>query len=152
MILTLSHPRNKLPLFKHSISINLVYSLNTLYEVSQSCRALCDPMDCSLPGSSIRGIFQARVLEWVAVSFPRRSSQPRDWTQVSCMAGRRFTIWATREDSLFTLSYFFALPMWFPLPENPFPSSLLAKKYCLLPGPIQMPLWQGHINVCTSSN
>ena len=68
-------------------------------EVTQSCPTLCDPMDCSLPGSSIRGIFQARVLEWVAVSFPRRSSQPRDQTQVSRIAGRRFTIWATREDS-----------------------------------------------------
>ena len=48
---------------------------------------LCDPMDCSLPGSSIHGIFQARVLEWVVISFSRGSSQPRNWTQ----------IWATRE-------------------------------------------------------
>ena len=55
-------------------------------------------MDCSLPGSSIPGIFQARVLEWVAVSFSRGSSQPRDQTQVSSIAGRHFTIWATRED------------------------------------------------------
>ena len=47
-------------------------------EVAQSCLTLCDPMDCSLPGSSIRGIFQARILEWVAVSFSRRSSRPRD--------------------------------------------------------------------------
>ena len=52
-------------------------------------------MDCSLPGSSIHGILQARVLEWVAVSFSRRSSQPRDRTQISHIAGRRFTIWAT---------------------------------------------------------
>ena len=49
-------------------------------------------MDCSPPGSSIRGIFQARVLEWVA-----GSSWPRDWTRVSCIAGRFSTIWATRE-------------------------------------------------------
>ena len=54
-------------------------------------------MDCSLPGSSNPGIFQARVLEWVAISFSRGSSWPRDWTQVSCIAGRRFTIWTTRE-------------------------------------------------------
>ena len=66
-------------------------------EVAQSCPTLCDPMDCSLPGSSIHGIFQARVLEWAAISFSRRSSQPRDQTQISCIAGRRFTIWATRE-------------------------------------------------------
>ena len=66
-------------------------------EVTQSCPTLCNPMDCSLPGSSIHGIFQARVLEWVAISFSRGSSQPRDQTQVSCIVGRRFTIWATRE-------------------------------------------------------
>ena len=47
-------------------------------EVAQSCPTLCDPMDCSPPGSSVHGIFQARVLEWVAISFSRGSSQPRD--------------------------------------------------------------------------
>ena len=66
-------------------------------EVAQSCLTLCNPMDCSLPGSSVHGIFQARILEWVAFLFSRRSSRPRDWTQVSCIIGRRFTIWATRE-------------------------------------------------------
>ena len=66
-------------------------------EVAQLCSTLCDPTDCSLPGSSIHGIFQARVLEWVAVSFSRESSQPRDLTQVSCIAGRCFKLWATRE-------------------------------------------------------
>ena len=60
--------------------------------VAQSCLTLCDPMDCSLPGSSIRGILQARVLEWFAVSFYRRSSQPRDQTRVSHIVGRHFTI------------------------------------------------------------
>ena len=66
-------------------------------EVAQSCLSLCNPMDCSLLGSSVHGIFPARVLEWVAISFSRGFSQPRDRTQVSCIAGRRFTIWATRE-------------------------------------------------------
>ena len=66
-------------------------------EVAQSCPTLCDPMDCRLPGSSIHGIFQARVLEWVAISFSRGSSQPRDQTQVSSTGDRRFTVWATRE-------------------------------------------------------
>ena len=46
-------------------------------EVAQSCPTLCDPIDCSLPGSSVRGIFQATVLEWIAISFSRGSSQPR---------------------------------------------------------------------------
>ena len=54
-------------------------------------------MDCSLPRSSVHGIFQARVLEWVAISFSRGSSQPRDWTWVSCIVDRHFTVWATRE-------------------------------------------------------
>ena len=66
-------------------------------EVAQSCPTLCDPMDCSLPGSSVHGIFQARVLEWVAMSFFRGSSQLRDQTQVSRIVGRCCTVWATRE-------------------------------------------------------
>ena len=60
-------------------------------KVTQPCLTLCDPMDC------IHGILQARILEWVAFPFSRGSSQPRDQTQVSCIAGRFFTIWATRE-------------------------------------------------------
>ena len=66
-------------------------------EVAQSCPALCNPGDCSIPGSSVHGIFKARVLEWVAISFSRGSSWPMDQTQVSCIAGRRFSIWATSE-------------------------------------------------------
>ena len=54
---------------------------------------------CSLPGSSIHGVLQARVPEWVAISFCRGSSRPRDGTQVSRIVNRRFTIWATREKS-----------------------------------------------------
>ena len=57
------------------------------------------PMDCSLSGFSVQGIFQARVLEWIAISFSRGSSWPRNRTWVSCIAGRCFTIWATRERS-----------------------------------------------------
>ena len=54
-----------------------------------------DTMDCSLPGSSVHGILQA--LEWVAISFSRGSSWPRNWTQVPCIAGKFFTNWALRE-------------------------------------------------------
>ena len=61
-------------------------------EVAQSCLTLYDPMDCSLPGSSVHGILQARVLEWVAISFSRGSSWPRVWTRVSCIVGRCFTV------------------------------------------------------------
>ena len=57
-------------------------------EVAQSCPTLCDPMDCSPPHFSVHGIFQARVLEWVAISFSRGSSRPRDQTQVSCIVSK----------------------------------------------------------------
>ena len=70
-------------------------------EVAQSCPTPCDPMDCSPPGSSVHGISQARILEWVAISFSRGFSRPRDWTRVSGIAGRCFTVWATRESNLF---------------------------------------------------
>ena len=66
-------------------------------EVAQLCPTLCDPMDCSLPGSSIHGIFQAIVLEWIAISFSRGSSWPRNPTWVSRVVDRRLTVWATRE-------------------------------------------------------
>ena len=66
-------------------------------EVTHSCPTLCNPMDCSLPGSSLHGILQARVLKWVAISFSRGSSGPRDRTRVSCIPGRHFKLWATRE-------------------------------------------------------
>ena len=65
---------------------------------ARSCLTLCDPMDCSLPGSSVHGVSQARKLKWVAMSSSRGSSQPRDQTQVFYIAGRFFTVWVTRED------------------------------------------------------
>ena len=63
--------------------------------VTQSCPTFCNPMDCSLTGSSVRGVLRATKLEWFAISFSRESSSPRDWTQVSSVAGRFFTIWVT---------------------------------------------------------
>ena len=63
----------------------------------QSCLTLCNPIDGSPPGSAIPGILQARILKWVAIPFSRGSSQLRDQTQVSCIAGRFSTVWATRE-------------------------------------------------------
>ena len=61
-------------------------------KVAQSCPAPCDSMDCT-----VHGILQTRILKWVAFPFFRGSSQPRDWTQVSCTADGFFTSWATRE-------------------------------------------------------
>ena len=98
----------KIPLLEHCEEQSSVKSMtsNTAHStvpgtllclVTQSCPALCNPMDCSPPGSSDHWILQARILEWVVMPSSRGSSQPRDWTQVSCMAGGFFTIWATRE-------------------------------------------------------
>ena len=76
--------------------------------VAQSCLTLCDSME--QPGSSVPGIPQAGTLEWVAMSFSRGSSQPRDQTWVSCIAGRIFTIWACREaQNLFEAAAFYRL-------------------------------------------
>ena len=63
----------------------------------QSCPTLCDPLDCSPPGSSVHGISQARILEWVATLSSRGSSWPRNWSLVSLIEGRFFAVWATRE-------------------------------------------------------
>ena len=69
--------------------------------------SLCDTMDCSLPGSSVHGILQARILEWVAMSSSMGSSQPRDWAQVSCIAGRLFTTEPSGKPSeLYSISLF----------------------------------------------
>ena len=79
-------------------------------EVAQPCPTLCNAMDCSLPGFSVHGILQARILEWVTISFSRGSSLPKDWTWVSHIGGRCFT---TREQQ-----------------TDVFPSGLLAKPLC----------------------
>ena len=73
--------------------------------VAQLCLTLCDPMECFLPGSSVHGIIQARILEWVAILFFTGSSQSRDRTWVSYVEGRFFTIWATRETLGISLFY-----------------------------------------------
>ena len=75
--------------------------------VAKSCPTLPDPMDCSLPGFSIYGILQARILGWVPIPFFRESSWPRDQTQVSHISGRFFTIWATREALTFYITFQF---------------------------------------------
>ena len=83
-------------------------------EVAQFCPTLCNPMDCSLPRSSIHGIFQARILAWIAISFSRKSSWPRDWILVSHIAG-----WLLNElqfiqsNSGFHCKQFFPSPLWF---------------------------------------
>ena len=68
--------------------------------VANSCLTLEIPRDCSPPGSSVRGILQARILEWVAISFSKGASPLRNWTRVSCTTGRLFPNWAMRASFL----------------------------------------------------
>ena len=97
--------------------------------VAQSCPTLCIPMDCSSPASSAHGILQVRILEWVVISFSRGSSRPRDWTWVSCIAGRFFTtlshqgspFWSVLlsiSQTLHTCSYLTGLVFSVTLPRN----------------------------------
>ena len=81
------------------VSLRYIHGLKKKVEVlvTQSCWTLYDPMDCSPLVFSVHGILQAKILEWVAISFSRGSFQLRDQTNVSCIAGRFFTIWATRK-------------------------------------------------------
>ena len=72
--------------------------------VSQSCPTLCNPMDCSPPGSSAHGISKARILEWVAMPSSRGSSQSRDRTHISCIGRWVLYPWATRKCSWYPLS------------------------------------------------
>ena len=81
-------------------------------------------MDCSLPGSSVHGILQARIQKWVAISFSRGSSQPRDPTWVSCTAGRFFTVQASRETLV--------VPPPFLTLEEPFCAYVIRKVYLTL--------------------
>ena len=76
---------------------NLLFCCHCCCLVTKLFLILWDPTDCSLPDSSVYGISQARILEWVTISFSKGSFLPRDWTYVSSLAGRFFTIWATWE-------------------------------------------------------
>ena len=79
---------------------------------AQLCLTLWDPMNYSPPGSSVCGILQARILDWVAIPFSRGSSGPRDWTRVSCIVGSFFTIWAHHGSSYFKNIYSNLLNHW----------------------------------------
>ena len=86
-----------LSLVRIEILIAQVYTRCMCAKSLQSCPTLCNPMDCSAPGSCIHGILQARVLEWVAIPFSMGSPWPREQTCVSCIEGGLFTIWDTRQ-------------------------------------------------------
>ena len=85
-----------MPLLKFFYSF-ILYWKKVKVLVAQSCPTLCDPMDCSPPGSSVHGILQAGVLERVAMPSSRGSCWPWDHTWLSHIADKLFTVWATRE-------------------------------------------------------
>ena len=95
-------------------------------EVAQSCPTLCNPMDYSLQGSSVHGIFQARVLEWVAISSSRGSSRPRDWTWVSRIAGKQYRL-SHQESNTYTIS---DNPLSSPCFSS-FPKTVVSSSQCL---------------------
>ena len=109
-----SQPRDGTHIFQVSCIGRQVLSHQPTWEAQSMCLVsqlclLCDsydPIDCSPPGSSVLGILQARILEWVTTSFSRGSSQPRERTQVSCIAGRLFPDRATREAQLLNKFWF----------------------------------------------
>ena len=96
---------------RSSSSSNIHFCLMKVL-VIQSCPTLCNPMNCSLPGSSVHGILQAWILEWVAMPFSKGSSQPRDWPVFlfSCIAGRFLTIWVRNDGKKSLLLYDFNTP------------------------------------------
>ena len=102
--------------------------------VAQFCSTLCNPLDYSPPGSFVQGILQARILEWVAIPFSRRSFWPKAWTQVFCTAGWFFTIWATRED-LCKCTDCFLLVVGTPFVQhNPSICRVISGFCCITPG------------------
>ena len=99
-------------------------------EVAQSCPTLCDPMDCSLPGSSVHGILQARILEWVSMPSFRESSWPRDRTRVSHIVDRCFTVWATRRNRPNCLNFSLSDTNWDDFPFFPLFQFYIIVSFC----------------------
>ena len=91
----------------------------TACSVTQPCPTLCDPMDCSPPSSSVRGILQARLLEWVAISSSRGSSWPRDWTCVSCISASAGSFFTTEPPASFAIAICYSFLFLFAKSANP---------------------------------
>ena len=97
---------------KSSRTENTLLGCHMCGQSPQSCPTLCNPMDYSPPDSSVHGILQARILEWVAISFSRESSRPRDGTHVSCITGGCFTADHQRSPNQHVFFFFFLI--WIP--------------------------------------
>ena len=114
--------------------------MNSKCVCAQSCLTLCNPMDCSPPGSSVHGILQARILERVAISSSRGSSQPRNWTRVSCIAGGFFTT-ELQVHTESSLAHFFLQPE----PGTPKAPSLTLKVLTISKIPFRCHLLSGDL-------
>ena len=113
--------------------------------VIQSCLTFCNPMDCSPPGSSVHGILQARILEWVVILFSRGLPNPgiELRSQVSRIAGSFFTVWTTREAQEYWSGYSIPSPGEFPNPGiKPGPPTLQADSLLLSYQGLMMSLYQ----------
>ena len=100
-------------IYSRSFQIEYITSTVTSHVKGKSfshVQQFCYPMDCSPPGSSVHGIPQARILERVSISFSRGSSRRRNWTQVSCIAGRSFTNWAMKKAQIKAMWYWANIP------------------------------------------
>ena len=118
---------------------------------AQPCLTLCDAMDCSPPGSSVHGILQARILEWVAISSSRGSSRSRDWTQaacVSCIAGGLY-YWATWEAPV-KFTYIWREKQLLSNTANPLICSILSHWLVLVNIPIFFSIWRVSNSLQTS--
>ena len=114
-------PRQRIKKQRHHFADKVLYSQSYGFsssEVVQSCPILCDHMDCSLPGSSVHGIFLAIVLEWIAIAFSRGSSQPRDLAWVSFATPRTVAYQAPLSMGFSRQEYWSELP--FPSPMHAF--------------------------------
>ena len=139
--------------------------ISVLCLVTQSCLTLCDPIDCSPQAPLSMGILQTRILQWVAISFSRGSSQPSDQTQVSLIAGRFFPSWITREaQCLFNLTQFFVwgegflvvlfVVLFFWLITMVYNSAALSRFTLVQPSPppISMTFHHPKLKLCTLKN
>ena len=97
--------------YQYVLDGKILFSLYMRWGEAQLCLTFCDPVGCNLLGFSVHGILQARILEWIAISFSRESSRPRDRTRVSHIGGRHFNLWATREAQPWSFGCTFIFPL-----------------------------------------
>ena len=115
------------------VDMQVAFRYSSKVRVAQSCLTLCDPMDCSPTGSSVHGILQARIPEWVSILFSRGSYRPRNRTWVSLIAGRFFTTWVKERYSLSLIKTLSPNPTHTCITSSEFPKLSFMIKGSMLP-------------------